>query len=85
MYQNHEHIFISVNFFYIKLMGEGLCEMIIFNSHMVSKNWILKFADIHINYHFDLSQQNPNQLSIFPSSGFNIHIICIRVGLKYSQ
>jgi hypothetical protein len=81
---NHEHVFISVLFFYIKLMGEGLCEMIIFNSHMVWNNWILKFVDNHINYHFGLSQQHLSQLSIFPSFGFNIYIICIKVGLKYS-
>lgn len=36
---NHEHVFISVIFLYIKLMGEGLCEMIIFNSHMVSRTY----------------------------------------------
>ncbi len=66
-------------------MGEGHCEMIIFNSRMVSNNWILKFADNHINYHFCLPQQHLSQLSIFPSFGFNIHIICIRVGLKYSH
>jgi hypothetical protein len=65
-------------------MGEGLCEMIIFNSHMLSNNWILKFANNHINYHFGLFQQQPGQLSMFPSFGSNIHIICIRVGLKYS-